>query len=148
MDWLLTPAGQIDESQELASSIVVALGTDRLADTSDVLPDLDSEDRRGWWGDTESAEIWDGWPIGTRLWLLSRAKILGAAAREGSTLARAENYVHEALRPFKDRRIASRIDVNVERADLGRIDVSVTLYRGPLPAIELRFQSLWKDMGG
>lgn len=147
IDWLLTPAGALDTTQELASAVIVALGTDRLARPDDELPDPDSDDRRGWWGDLEAQQIWNGWPIGSHLWLLSRAKITGAAARQGSTVQRAENYVREALRPFRERGIASRIDVRAERTAIDTIEVNATLYRGPKVAVELRWQALWNEIG-
>lgn len=145
IDWLLKSNGQLDETQALASAVIVALGTDRRALESDILPDLDDTDLRGWWGDYEAFAIWDGWPIGTRLWLLGRTKIVGAGAREGATIARVESYVNEAMRPFIERGVASRVTVNAERIGLDRIDVRVVLYRGPTAAVDLRFAALWED---
>ena len=58
-------------------------GTDRLASRDDILPDPDSTDRAGWWGDMDAEELFNGWPIGTKLWLLKRAKIVGAEDPEG-----------------------------------------------------------------
>src|SRR5215472_15553230 len=86
VDWLLRADGTLDDSQALATAVIVALGTDRLADVTDVLPDPDSTDRRGWWGDLDAQEVWDGWPIGSRLWLLKRDKITDAGAARGSEL--------------------------------------------------------------
>lgn len=146
IDWLLTPLGTLDTEQELATAAIVALGTDRLAHPDDELPD-DSGDRRGWWGDLDAEDIWDGWPIGTRLWLLARAKITGPAARRGSTVARAEHYVREALAPLREKRIVSRIEVAAARVGLDRIEVVATLYRGPKAAVELRYQALWDGIG-
>lgn len=143
LDWLKTPFGMLDETQELATAVIVALGTDRLADADDTLPDLDSTDRRGWWGDIDAEVIWGGWTIGTRCWLLTRSKIVGAESVEGATVARAELYVREAIRPFITNRVASRYLVSAERTARDRIDVSVIIYRGPLPAIELRYQLFW-----
>lgn len=145
LDWFLTPLGMLDETQQLATAVIVALGTDRLAQVDDVLPDLDSTDRRGWWGDLDAEVIWAGWPIGSRTWLLTRAKITGPESIEGATIARAEFYVREALRPFIERRIASRVDVVAELVTRERIDVMAVLYRGPLPAIELRYQLFWEE---
>jgi phage gp46-like protein len=144
-DWLLLPTGALDETQELASAVTVALGTDRLADDDDDLPDIESTDRRGWWGDLDAAELWDGWPIGSRLWLLMRGKITDSFAKDGSTLARAEEYIREALMPFIDKKVASQIDVAVTRGidNYSSIVASVVLYRGPLPDIALEFQILW-----
>ena len=147
IDWLLTPVGTLDETQALATAAIIALGTDRLAQPTDTLPDPDSADRRGWWGDLEAEQIWDGWPIGSRLWLLSREKITGPGANQGSTLARAENYVREAIQPFLSRGIASEMNVRAERNGLNRIDVLVVLYRGPRPAIELRYEVVWDEIG-
>lgn len=81
LDWLQTPTGLIDETNELVTAFLVALGSDAAAAASDVLPDPRSDDRRGWWGDLNAAAIWNGWPLGSKLWLLTRAKILDAAAR-------------------------------------------------------------------
>ncbi len=146
MDWLLTDAGQLDEREELASAARMALGTDALASADDVLPDPDSTDRRGWWGDMDAAEIWDGWPIGTKAWLLSRAKITNTPAMEGSTLGRAKQYTLDALQPFADRRIASQVTATATRAtDLQTIEVDAVIYRGPLAEIELRYQQLWQE---
>ena len=145
LDWLMTNHMMLDETQELATAVIVALGTDRLANIDDILSDPDSSDRRGWWGDLDAEAIWGGWIIGTRCWLLERAKITGPEAFEGSTVARAEFYVREALRPFVEKRIASSIDVEATRVGRERIDVRVVIYRGPLPAIELLYQQLWID---
>ncbi|GJE45374.1 phage GP46 family protein [Methylobacterium soli] len=143
MDWLLGPATETDGSGELVASVVIALCTDRRAKADDVLPNPDSDDRRGWWADTDADTIWDGWPIGTRLWLAERAKITGAGAREGSLIARIETYIREAIQPFKDKRICTRFSVLATRVGLDRIDADVTLFRGSEPEISLRFQDLW-----
>lgn len=143
IDWLLTPLGTLDDTQELATAVIMALGTDRLAGATDILPDPDSTDRKGWWGDLDAEDIWDGWPIGSRLWLLRRDKITDAAASQGSTLARVESYIREALQPFVTKKIASRIDVTAQRNGRDRIDAQVIVYRGPKTAIDLRFQILW-----
>jgi phage gp46-like protein len=145
LDWLMTDQRRLDESQELATAVIVALGTDRLAGVDDVLPDIDSTDRRGWWGDTDAEVIWDGWPIGCRCWLLARTKIVGPEDIEGATIARAEQYVREALQPFIDRKVASRMAVEAQRSTRERIDVAAVLYRGPEVAVDLRFQLMWDE---
>jgi len=143
MDWLLTPIGRLDESDELATMAKVALGTDGLADADDLLPDIDSTDRRGWWGDMDADLIWGGWKIGTRLWLLARSKITYEEAQQGSTLARAEQYTMESLAPFIKKRICQHVTVVAARTDRDRIDVRAVIYRGPQPAIALEYQALW-----
>ena len=146
VDWLLLNDGTLDETQALATAVIVALGTDRLADRDDRLPDPDSTDRRGWWGDLDAEEVWNGWPIGWRLWLMHREKIVGSAAQQGATVARIEYYIREAIQPFIDLRIGSRMDVSVVRIDRQRIDALVKLYRGPELAIDLRYQVLWEGI--
>jgi phage gp46-like protein len=147
MDWLQNADG-LSEEQELATAVRVALGTDALAAIDDPLPDLDSEDRRGWWGDIDAEEIWSGWaPIGCKNWLLARAKITDPYSWEGATLVRAKAYTRTALQPFIDQNICSRIDVDAARTGRDTIKVSVSMYRGPKKLIELRFQSLWDEIG-
>ena len=142
-DWFLRDTGLLDEREELAPAIRVALGTDSLSDGTEVLPDPDSTDRRGWWGDLD-ADIWGGWPIGCKNWLLSRAKIT-IQSEEGDTLERARRYTLNALQPFLDRKVASQVEVVATRTELERIEVRVAIYRGPLPEIDLLYQLMWEE---
>jgi len=142
-DWLLLKTGNLDERQELANYCKVALMTDAMSDPDEIRPDPDSDDRRGWWADMDAGPIWRGWRIGTKNWLLTRAKISDAYAWEGDTVYRAENYTRKALQPIVDMRMCSGIDVHAERVERERIDVRVIVFRGPLVAIDLLFQDLW-----
>jgi phage gp46-like protein len=146
IDWLLLDDGTLDESQALATAVIVALGTDRLADPDEVLPDPDSTDRAGWWGDMDAEELFNGWPIGTKLWLLKRAKIVGPEDPEGATLTRVEQYIAEALQPFVDQRIATSFAVEAWRVGREQIDAAIIIYRGPKRPVELRFQILWDGL--
>lgn len=146
MDFLLLPTGRLDETEELATAVRVALGTDRLSGANEILPDPDSTDRRGWWADMDAEQIWDGWNIGCKNWLLTRAKITDAPSEEGSTIERARRYTMDALQPFIDKRAATEMRVEATRIGTERIDVYVVLYRGPLPEIELRFAILWDEI--
>jgi phage gp46-like protein len=143
IDWNLLDDGTLDSTQALATAVIVALGTDRLAEPGDILPDPDSSDRRGWWGDFDAQEVWDGWPIGTRLWLLTRDKIVGPEAQQGATVVRVEQYIREAIQPFIERRFGSRMAVEATRIGKERIDALVRIYRGPQLEIELRYAILW-----
>jgi phage gp46-like protein len=147
LNWLMTDQNLIADGFDLQSAVIIALGTDALAPPSEELPDPESTDRKGWWGDYEAEEIWGGWPVGCLLWLLRRAKITGSTAQSGSTVSLADGWTRDAMRPFIDNRIASRIDVEAQRTDIGRIDVGVTIYRGPEPAIELRYADMWEELG-
>lgn len=148
MDWLLKPSGALDESQELATAVKVALGTDARAEPDDFLPTIDSTDRRGWWGDVDAAQLYNGWPIGTRLWLLQRESIRDAGSQQGPTLVRIEQYVYEALQPFIDQKIVGRVLVTVFRTGTNSVETHVVLYRGNLPDIAMNFQTLWSEITG
>lgn len=148
-DWLQTPTGLLDETEQLASAFLVALNTDALAADSDKLPDPRDENRRGWWGDLDASKIWNGWPIGSRLWLLKRAKIVDEGAREGATISRVERYCREALQPFIDNRICSKITVAASQTSEQRISALIVAYRGPKQLIKLEYAPLWAEaLGG
>jgi phage gp46-like protein len=147
-DLLQKPDNLIDETEAFATAVMVALGTNRRANADDILPNgAEDADRRGWWADTNADVIWQGWPIGSRLWLLEREKITDATASQGSTIARVDSYIREALQPFTEQQMASRIDVTVTREAIDKIVARITIYRGPLPTIQLQFQSLWIEIG-
>ena len=148
IDWSLLPDGTLDDTQALATAVIVALGTDALAAPDDILPNPDSTDRAGWWGDLDAAELFNGWPIGTKLWLLKRTKIVGPEDPEGATVSRVEQYISESIQPFVDLKIASGFDVEATRVGVERIDAYVVIYRGPIKPIELRFQILWQEIFG
>lgn len=139
--------GLIAEDDALATAVIVALASDRRATDDDDLPDpMADTDRRGWWGDLQAEEIWGGWPVGSRLWLLAREKITASAARKGALVARIEQYIYEALEPFITRGICSRVEVTAERYGTHEVGATIVLYRGPKPSISLQFQSLWDNV--
>ena len=146
VDWALLPDGTLDDTQALATAIIVALGTNGLASDYDILPDPDSNDRMGWWGDLDAQLIWNGWPIGSKLWLLRRSSITPAMASQGSTMAAVENYIKAAIQPFVDRKICSSIRVWTTRVNPQRIDALIRIYRGPQQEIDLQYQVLWDAM--
>jgi len=145
-DWSLLPSGVLDQSEEICNYVKVALMSDQLSDLGEILPDPDSTDRRGWWGDTDAFAIWRGWPIGCKNWLLSRAKISDARSFEGDTVVRAEMYTRNALQPLIDMGLCSAIDVQAQRTGIDQIDVRIVIYRGPLLEIQLIFQDLWRGL--
>lgn len=75
-----------------ATTMILALGCDRRARPDDVLPGAPAPaglgDRRGWCGDALDRA---GRRVGSRLWLLARAK------QTEATRLRAERYAGEAL---------------------------------------------------
>lgn len=142
-DWLQDADGMLDQAWAMATAVAVALGTDGQASPSDELPQLGDANLRGWWGDLDAATIWQGWPVGSRLWLLARAKITGVAAKQGSTLTTIQTYIREALQPFVTAGICSRFTISVQQTEPYTVVARIRIYRGPLPDIELQYQSLW-----
>lgn len=143
LDWWFRGNGGLDDSDAIGTAMIVALLTDGRADPADELPDLDDDDRRGWWGDTDAAAIHGGWPIGSRLWLLARSAIRSAGYRRGATLALVEQYAHEALYPLVEIGLGSSVTVSATRNSLDRIDLAATLYRDRRHPVALRFTDLW-----
>lgn len=136
-DLALTSGGLLlDEG--LKTAVLISLMTDAAARDDDNLDDGDAAgagDRRGWWGDVplqgETAT-----PIGSRLWLLRRAKANEATRLRAVTLAR------EALAWMVTDGICQRVDVEAELqgSPPDRIALALTLRRG---GTSPRFDVLW-----
>jgi phage gp46-like protein len=146
IDFVLMSDGTLDDSQALATAVIVALGTDRLALPTDILPDPSDSDRAGWWGDLDAQQIWNGWPIGSRLWLLRRSKMVGPQAFGGATVTLVEQYIREAIQPFIDLGIATSMSVEAWQATRQQINAHVMLFRGPTAAVDLTYQVLWDEI--
>src|ERR1017187_2201183 len=103
-------------------------------------------DLRGWWEYENVQQIWGGWPPGSKLCLLTRAKILGIGSREGATVTRVQQYIQAATQPFIDNKICSRIDIAAQQINDHTITARMTAYRGPKTLISLQFQALWTQL--
>jgi phage gp46-like protein len=131
-DWTIVP-GDLQGGDDLATAVLISLFTDRRAEASDVIPD-GSNDRRGWWGDLGSA-----YPIGSRLWLLSRAKQLP------QTLTNAQTYVAEALQWLLDDGVVASISAVCRFIGLGMMGILVALYDQDGTTIA-QYQWAWKGL--
>lgn len=119
----------------LARAVIISLFTWRRAGVGDTRP---GEAKYGWWGDSYASVIND--KIGSRLWLLARAKITK------ETLARARDYAREALQWMIDDGVASDITVTVERNAIDRIDLWIVITRDNGAKLDLRFSDLWSQL--
>ncbi len=147
LDWKVSD-GTIDETQALATAVMVALGSNALANVTDELPDPLDDDRQGWWGDMDAEIIWQGWPLGTRLWEMRRDAVRPLGYKHGATAIKAEMFVREAIAPFEEAQIISDFTVEVDALPkMERIDVLITLFRTNSPAISLRYQYLYDEIG-
>ncbi|MRI57862.1 hypothetical protein D8770_28795, partial [Methylobacterium sp. DB1607] len=68
------------------------------------------------------------------------------AARKGATTAQVKSYILDALQPFVDRAIATRLDVDVVRAGAERIEARIVMRRGGDRILDLRFADLWSGI--
>jgi len=106
--------------RSLLTPIIVSLFTDARAKDDDALPDSRSADRRGWWADaTNTAKPND--QIGSRLWLLERAKTTPGV------LLNAKRYAEEALQWLVDEGVAASVKVSVESIRLASQTWALTL---------------------
>lgn len=126
----------------METAILLSLFTDRRAQPDDLPPSGDPNDRRGWWAD-QFADT-EGDLIGSRLWLLDRAK----ATNE--TALRAREYALEALQWLIDDGVAVSIDVATSIIALPgpqrRMLITVTITRPDGSPLTFRFAHVWNSL--
>lgn len=115
-DWVQNGA-VLDMGNDLPSAIIISLFSDRLAEPGDVIPD-GTNDPRGWWGD-EGQTV----PIGSRMWLLSRAKQIP------QTLNDAFAYISEALQWLIDDQVVGSFSINVQWVRTGTLGAQITAFK-------------------
>lgn len=124
-----------DLTHPLVRAVVISLFTWRRANADDVLP-APRGSRMGWWGDSFPPVPNDR--IGSRLWLLARAKLTATVVQQ------AQDYAKEALEWLIDDGVAARIEVSAERLGLDGLALSCGLFAADGTARALiRFQNLW-----
>ncbi len=114
---LVSTGNGLARDDTLATAIIVSLFTDARARPDDGLPSGES-DRRGWVGDTLAE---DGDRIGSRLWLLRRAK------QTEETRRRAVDYAREALAWIVRRGMARTIEVSAQWVAPGRLALAIAV---------------------
>ena len=133
---LLLADGALATDGGLRSAILISLFTDARAADDDVLPEAGS-DRRGWWGDA-LATI-EGDRIGSKLWLLRRAK------KTAATLADAQSWAMQALQWLVDDGLVAALQVSASVIEPDGLGLTITIRRegSDTPA---RFDFIWKDI--
>lgn len=123
----------LDSQEPLIRAVMISLFTWRRANPDDDLP---GSEKQGWWGDSFPVEPNDR--IGSRLWLLSRAKLLP------ETVARAKEYAEEALAWLVTDGIAARVVVESERRGIDTLALACRIYKsdGSTP-LDIRFTDVW-----
>lgn len=127
----------VGTDEGLQTAVILSLFTDRRAADDD--SEAVADHRRGWWADEFAAE--DGDQIGSRLWLLDRAKT-------GADLGlRVEEYVREALAWMLRDEVVERIDVTTETRGQA-LGMEVTLHRPGGTPFTMRFDNVWQALKG
>lgn len=127
-DWTIVAGADIDTGDDLANAILLSLFTDRPALKDDVIPD-GTTDRRGWWGDQE---------LGSRLWLLERAK------QTTETLQRARDYIAEALQWLVEDGVVARFDIEAAWLRRSTLGARVTAFRTDGRTVALSYSWAWQ----
>lgn len=117
------------------TSITCALLTDARADANEV---LQSQRRRGWWGN-QFASYFPDYQIGSKLWLLDQAR------NTQNTLNSAIDYARNALQWLVDDGHADNIIVNGTRNSSG-ISLVVQILRGN-SIVDTKYYDLWQNSG-
>lgn len=101
-------ASALSTDDGLKTAIIISLFTDARAQDGDPLPD--GADPRGWWGNGFApGDLPTDRELGSRLWLLARAKTTADVP------AKAREYALEALQWMLDDGVAASVEVTVER---------------------------------
>jgi phage gp46-like protein len=127
---------EMDEG--LGSAVIISLFSDMRADIGDQLPDPESTDRRGFWGDILDPDV-VGDKLGSKLWLLERAIMID------KDFNLVEQYVLESLEWMKEDDVAKDIQVTVERKDDGRVYFQADIYKSDDTVENLRFDLEWME---
>lgn len=131
------PAGDLSQADALVRAVLISLFTWRRAKPDDI---TDGE-KMGWWGDgVEPPAVNDR--IGSRLWLLARAKLIP------QTFNSAREYVQESLDWLVEDGIASRVEVQAERHGVDGLALLVAIYRNDGDKVVLRFDNVWEKLRG
>lgn len=145
LEWKQSYADAVIQDYDLAttdglrSALIISYFTDRRASADDALPD-GSSDRRGWWGDGQAEDDPEGDLIGSRLWLLARAKATA------ETLQKCKEYLDEAVRWLVDDGVAKSVEHVVERLDLETLAFKATVIRPSGERISYRFNRVWEAL--
>jgi phage gp46-like protein len=138
-DYAADPPG-LAEDAGLKTAVLLSLFTDRRAGPDEVPPD-GTDDRRGWWADAFTA---DGDVLGSRLWLLARAKNVP------NVLVLARSYAEEALAWLVEDGVAASVAASAAAVPLAggasALALTVDIERPDQPAVQYRFQRTWEAL--
>ncbi|MBB3256855.1 phage gp46-like protein [Paraburkholderia bannensis] len=130
-DWTMN-GPVLATGNDIETAILISIFTDRMAQSGDVIPD-GTNDPRGWWAD-------DDVPIGSRMWLLKRAK------QTTQTLQLAYDYLAEALQWMVDDGVVGKFDITTQWVRRGMLGATIVAY-SPTGTILSKGQYSWAWSG-
>lgn len=130
-DWVMN-GPVLATGNDMDTAILISIFTDRMAQPGDVIPD-GTDDPRGWWAD-------DDVPIGSRMWLLKRAK------QTTQTLQLAYDYLAESLQWMIDDGVVARFDITTQWVRTGMLGAVIIAY-SPTGTILSKGQYAWAWAG-
>ena len=134
-DWAVSVTGDdLESGDDLVTAVLISLFTDRVADPDDVIPD-GTDDPRGWCGDAGETH-----PIGSRLWLLNRAK------QTTETLTRARDYIVEALQWMLDDGVVASFDITVAYPRFQMLGAQIVAWRNDGTNVAMNFSWAWQGL--
>ena len=128
-----TPGLKIDDT--LKNAVIISIYSDRRANSDDVL-EL-NENPRGWFADSFNPVRND--KIGSRLWLLRRAKLIN------DTLIKAREYVLESLRWLIDVNTAQSTNVDTFIYNQYTLGIYIEIIK-PSGTDVFNFQYAWDNL--
>ncbi len=126
-DWAMQGT-QLAAGADLVTSLIKSLFTERQAAADDVIPD-GTTNRRGWWADPT---------MGSRLWLLERAKLTPDLVKK------AEDYCNEALRWMIDDGVAASVSVVAAIQMPSALGVQIIVKRRDGTSLAKNYAWVWK----
>lgn len=131
-DWSIS-GPMLANGNDLATSVLISLFTDRVASDDDKIND-GSKDPRGWWGDDEQNKI------GSRLWMLTREK------QSQTTLQKAQDYASEALQWLIDDGVIGKLEIYCEWSKPGLLSALITAYKNDGSIQPIQFDWAWQGL--
>jgi len=125
----------LDRDDGLESAVIVSLFTDARC-LPEQLTD-ETENPRGFWGDTFSTD--DGDQTGSLLWLLRREK------RVNRVLNQARDYCEQSLAWMVRDKIARKVTVTTEYLSSGVMLIRIEIYRPTGDSVDFRFDYAWEQ---
>lgn len=114
------------------TAVLISIFSDARAGDEDKLPDKNGTGR-GWWADSLAAT-----PIGSKLWLLERAKLVN------STTSLVQQYTADALAWLTSDEIADSVEVVAFRNGIYRIDTEVTIKKTDNSKVFFKYFLNWQ----